>query len=290
MYVLFGHYYIFGVGYPFITDTLLNNNNAIMLFIILIFLKIFANSLTLGAGGSGGVFAPSLFIGAAIGAIVGSVANHFFPTITAPISAYAIVGMAAVVAGTTGATFTAIIMTFEMTRNYEIMLPLMLSVVIAHFFTRLFYHDTIYTKKLARRGIYIQTDKVISIFKMTSIGEAVRDNFIYASSLMEVQDVMTMMIVNRIGVMPVIDKDKVKGLVYFMDIYHLKPTRTLEGHITTGDFEVYTSTPLIDALTKMDENNSNILVVKNKDNKIIGISTKNKIMKLFFEKRKNLLA
>ena len=284
-----GNYYIFGVGYPFITDTLLNNYHSIYLLIALVFLKIFSNSLTLGAGGSGGVFAPSLFIGTAVGAIVGVTANHFFPSITAPVSAYAIVGMAAVVAGTTGASFTAVIMTFEMTRNYEIMLPLMLSVVISHFLTRLLYRDTVYTKKLARRGIYIQTDKTISIFKMTSVAEAVRKNFIYASSSMEIEDVMTLMIVNRIGIIPVIDDHKVKGVVYFMDIYHLKNNKTLAGHITEGDYDITSNTTLFDAMLKMDKNNCNILIVKDENGKIIGITTKNKIIRVFFDKRKNLL-
>ena len=290
IYSISGHYYIFGVGYPFITDTLLNNYHSILLLVALVFLKIFANSLTLGAGGSGGIFAPSLFIGTAVGAIVGATANHFFPSITAPVSAYAIVGMAAVVAGTTGASLTAIIMTFEMTRNYEIMLPLMLSVVIAHFLTRLLYRDTIYTKKLARRGIYIQTDKMVSIFKMTSVAEAVQKNFIYASTAMNIEDVMTLMIVNRIGVVPVIDNgDDVKGVVYFMDIYHLKNSNTLQGHITEGKYEINANTTLFDAMLKMDQNNCNILIVKDKNNNILGITTKNKIIKLFFEKRKNLL-
>lgn len=291
MYTLFGHYYIFGVGYPFITDTLMNNYHTLYLLAALVILKIFANSLTLGAGGSGGIFAPSLFIGIAVGAFVGTVANYFFPSITAPISAYALVGMAAVVAGTTGASFTAIIMTFEMTRNYEIMLPLMLSVVISHFLTRLLYKETIYTKKLTRRGIYIQTDKVISVFKLTSINEAVRKNFIFAMSEMEIKDVMTLMIVNRLGVLPVVEEGTLKGIVYFMDIYHLKKSGKLSGHITTnGNFEISSDMTLLDALTKMDANNCNLLIVTDKHNKIIGITTKNKIIRLFFEKRKNLLA
>ncbi len=290
-YVLFclsGHYYIFGVGYPFVTDTLCNADHVAWFLAAIIFLKILANSLTLGSGGSGGIFAPSLFIGAATGALVGVVANTLFPGMTAPASAYALVGMAAVVAGTTGASLTAIIMTFEMTRNYEIMLPLMLSVVISHFLTRLFYRDTIYTKKLARRGIFVQSDKVVSIFKLTRVTEAVRENFIYATPGMEVQDVMTLMMVNRLGVLPVLDDGDFKGIVYFMDIYHLDRSSPLGRCVTHGNFSVSSDTTLFDALIKMDGNGCGLLAVRGDGGRMLGITTRNKIIKLFFEKRKIL--
>ena len=290
MFLVAGHYYIFGVGYPFVTDTLRNTDHVVWLLAAIIFLKILANSLTLGAGGSGGIFAPSLFVGAATGSLVGVVANALFPSITAPASAYAIVGMAAVVAGTTGASLTAIIMTFEMTRNYEIMLPLMLSVVISHFLTRLFYRETIYTKKLARRGIFAQSDKVISIFKLTRVAEAVRKNFIYATPEMEIQDVMTLMMVNRLGVLPVLDNGELKGVVYFMDIYHLDRGAPLADRVTRGDFSVQDDTTLFDTLIKMDRNNCGLIAVRDKDGRILGITTRNKIIKLFFEKRKILVS
>ena len=287
---VYGHYYIFGVGYSFVDDTLLNHHHSLPLLFLLVALKILANSLTLGAGGSGGIFAPSLFIGTAVGAIVGTFANYLFPSLTAPVSAYAIVGMAAVVAGTTGASFTAIIMTFEMTRNYEIMLPLMLSVVIAHFLTRLLYKETIYTKKLSRRGLHIQTDKVISIFKLTSVTETVKKHFVYAKSSMEVQDVMTLMIVNKLGSLPVIDGDKVLGVVFFMDIYHLAKNEPIGNHFVRENLDIQITASLYDALLKMDRNNFSLLVVRDNENKVIGITTKNKILKLYFEKRDQLLA
>ena len=109
-YRFLGQYYIFGVGYSFLNEVLSDPVPVLSVLLILIVLKIFANSLTLASGGSGGIFAPSLFLGAALGAAVGTVVNILFPEISAPASAYAIVGMGAVVSGTTGASITAIIM------------------------------------------------------------------------------------------------------------------------------------------------------------------------------------
>jgi len=178
LYRTTGHYYLYGVGYSFITDMLTSIQPGLLLVLLMVPLKIFATSLTLGAGGSGGVFAPSLFLGAAIGGVTGLLCHHFFPEVTAPASAYALVGMAAMVSGTTVATFTAIVMTFEMTRNYDIMLPLMLSVVLSNYLVRALYKETIYTKKLTRRGIHIQFDKRISIFKMTPAAVAMNPEIV----------------------------------------------------------------------------------------------------------------
>ncbi len=289
IYRMVGNYYVFGVGYSFITDALSNKPMTMGLVLALIFLKIFANAITLSAGGSGGIFAPSLFIGAGTGSVVGILANHLFPNLTAPVSAYALVGMSAVVAGTTGASFTAIIMTFEMTRNYEIMLPLMLSVVIAHFVTRLFNRDNIYTKKLARRGIYVQTDKMVSIFKMTRVSDAMRKHFIYATEKMQIDDVQTLLIGNNIALIPVIEKGKVEGVVSYIDLYHKRGNQNVMQYVKRGDFTINGREPLLNALEKMERNQCSLLVVLDDDDKIIGITTRNKIIKTYFKKKQSLL-
>ncbi len=111
--------YIFGVGYDGVEQALLGNLALVTLGILLV-LKILATSLTLGAGGSGGVFAPSLFIGAMFGGVFGDLANRLLPGSVAPPGAYSLVGMAAVFSGAARAPITAIIIVFEMTRNYAI--------------------------------------------------------------------------------------------------------------------------------------------------------------------------
>jgi CIC family chloride channel protein len=289
-YYFTGDYYVFGVGYSFISQTLDAHSQTVYLLIALIIFKIIANSLTLAAGGSGGVFAPSLFIGVATGSLVGVLANQLIPGGVGPVSAYALVGMAAMIAGTTGASFTAIIMTFEMTRNYEIMLPLMLSVVIAHFITRFIYKENIYSKKLSRRGLYIQNDKVISIFKLITVNEIVRENFIYATPNMKADDVLSILIANNLSIIPVIDKGKVIGVVSFIEIYIIGEDTEIGDYVRKGDFTVGVSAPLLVALEKMEENDISVLVVVSADNKVSGIITKNKILTKYFEYKRGLLS
>ncbi len=121
----------------------------------LVFLKPLMTSLTLAGGGSGGIFAPSLYLGATLGACVGLVMNLFFPEYSNAPGVYAIVGMGAVVAGTTHGTLSAILIVYEMTRNYQVMLPIMIAAGIASVVSRAIQPESIYYKKLSRRGASI---------------------------------------------------------------------------------------------------------------------------------------
>ena len=157
---LIGLYFpqIFGVGYPSIEKTL-NGQLGPFLVFGLIGLKIIATSLTLGSGGSGGVFAPSLFIGAMLGSSFGSFLHLLFPGISVSPGAFALVGMAAVFAGAAQAPISAILILFEMTGDYKIMLPLMIACVISTLVVKWISSDSIYTMKLSRRGIDILKTK-----------------------------------------------------------------------------------------------------------------------------------
>ena len=120
---------VFGVGYPTVEQALINNLGLVSLVLLLV-LKLFVTSTTLASGGSGGVFAPGLFMGAMLGGIFGDFANRVFPGITVTNGACAMVGMATVFAGSARAPITAIVMLFEMTGNYQLILPLMLATVV----------------------------------------------------------------------------------------------------------------------------------------------------------------
>jgi CIC family chloride channel protein len=134
-------------------DNALAGTIPLQVLLLLVPLKILATSTTIGSGGSGGIFAPSLFLGAMTGSIVGSVAVHFFPG--APMGCYALVGSAALFAGVARAPITSIVMVFELTRNYALILPVMIAVVVSTGVVRLLSRETIYTAKLMRRGIDI---------------------------------------------------------------------------------------------------------------------------------------
>ena len=283
-----GHYYLFGVGYSFINEMLTSAEPTLLLVFSLIFLKVFATSLTLGAGGSGGVFAPSLFLGAAIGGFIGLFFHHFFPSITAPPSAYALVGMAAMVAGTTGATFTAIVMTFEMTRNYDIMLPLMISVVLTNYMVRSIYKETIYTKKLSRRGINIQSDKLISIFRMIPAISIANPEIISVHSSTSAKEALQLASIHHIGTLPVIDEGEVLGLLPCAALFSVHPDEPIKEYFLKKDLTFPPNADCMEALQKMDEVDSNLLLVKEGES-LKGLITKRAIMHEYFTRKRMLM-
>ncbi|MFH1624393.1 MAG: chloride channel protein, partial [Pseudomonadota bacterium] len=161
---------IFGVGYESIIQVL-NGQTLGLMLIGLLFAKILATSVTIGSGGSGGIFAPSLFMGAALGGAFGQFAHTLFPDTTAFPGAYALVGMGAVVAGTTRAPITAMLIIFEMTANYRIILPLMLTCTIGLVVSARLSRESIYTLKLVRRGINIYAGKELNVLKRVKVSQ-----------------------------------------------------------------------------------------------------------------------
>lgn len=163
---------VFGVGYEALNQALLGKMGMMFLF-TLIFLKILASSITLGSGSSGGIFAPSLFMGAMTGGFFGNIVHKIFPAVTAGPGAYALVAMSAVVAATIHAPITAILIIFEMTNDYKIILPLMIATIIS-LTTSKFLKGSIYTLKLLRRGINIHQGKEINILKSMTVKDVMR--------------------------------------------------------------------------------------------------------------------
>lgn len=148
----FGHYYIEGVGYATIQDVLTGLHYPLLLLVLLFAAKLLATSVTLGSGASGGVFSPALFLGATSGAAWGVVLNHFFPGLQISPAAFAVAGMGGVVGGSTGAAMAAIVMIFEMTLDYTVIIPMTLTVAISYGVRRSLIKDSIYTRKLTLRG------------------------------------------------------------------------------------------------------------------------------------------
>lgn len=144
----------FGVGYGAMNNAL-HSDMAGFTLLVLVVVKILATSATLGSGGSGGIFAPSLFIGAMAGGFFGWAAGQLLPGVIAPVGAYALVGMGAAVAGTTHAPITAILIIFEMTGDYKIILPMMITCILSVLVSSFIKRDSIYTIKLRSRGIEI---------------------------------------------------------------------------------------------------------------------------------------
>jgi CIC family chloride channel protein len=173
---LVGAPHVWGVGYETI-EMVLEGDVIWQMALMLVFIKILATALTLGSGGSGGIFAPSLFIGGVLGSAFGHWAHQLFPDHTASSGAYALVGMGAVVAGTTHAPLTAILILFEMTGDYAIILPLMISCVLASLIASRLRKDSIYTQKLSARGVDINTSPEASVMEKMAASDVMRTGF-----------------------------------------------------------------------------------------------------------------
>jgi len=159
-----GHYFIEGVGYATIQAILQNHITDIALLALIFVAKLFATTTSLGSGSSGGVFSPSLMLGATLGAAWGSFVALLVPGAGFGTAEFAMIGMAGMVSGATGAALTAALMIFEMTRDYSIMVPMVITVAIALGLRRVLSFENIYTIKLARRGVRIPKDRHSNMF------------------------------------------------------------------------------------------------------------------------------
>ena len=163
-----GHYYIQGVGYAGIMDVLRSTIFNPWFLILLLAGKFLATCLTLGSGASGGIFSPSLFMGAMLGGAFGTVLTGIFPDMTFAPVAFAIAGMAAAVGGSTGAVLTGIVMVFEMTRDYSVILPVLVTSIVAYATRKSLCDPSIYTLKLIRRGKKVPEGLTLSFYASQS--------------------------------------------------------------------------------------------------------------------------
>ena len=147
---------VLGVGYGFVGDAL-NGNMAFDLMALLVVLKLLAVTVSYGTGNAGGIFGPSLFIGAMLGGVVGTVAHHLLPAYTATPGAYALVGMGAAFAGIVRAPMTSVLMIFEMTQDYAVIVPLMIANLVSLFVASQLQEEPIYEALAVQDGIHLPT-------------------------------------------------------------------------------------------------------------------------------------
>ncbi|MFG2286616.1 chloride channel protein [Streptomyces sp. NPDC048595] len=197
---------MYGVGYP-VLEKAAHGEYVAGFLLLLLAGKILATSLTIGIGGSGGVFAPSLFIGAMLGAAYGATTHQLMPSAAGAVGAYALVGMGAVFAGASRAPITAVVILFELTGQYSIILPLMLAIVLATLTSRLLSHDTIYTLKLRRRGIDLNAPapgSKLGTQAVESVMEGLPTPLAAATTLPEAGDLLRL---SDHGALPVVDAE-----------------------------------------------------------------------------------
>ncbi|MBF0421678.1 MAG: chloride channel protein [Magnetococcales bacterium] len=167
---------IMGVGYDVMNHALLEEMAATTM-IALIFAKIIATSVALGSGFTGGVFTPSLFLGAMVGGSFGSIAHSLFPSISAGPGAYTLVGMGAMAASVLGAPIASILILFELTGDYRIMLALMVASIVATLLINQIYHESVYTQTLKRKKIDLRQGREANLLRNISVASIMRNNF-----------------------------------------------------------------------------------------------------------------
>ncbi len=165
---------IFGVGYETIGGILNGVDKGLLFLLLLLAAKLVLTPISIGGGFYGGVFAPSLFLGAALGAAYGTVAEFLFPGLGIMPPAFAMVGMAATLAGAVHAPLTAILLLFEMTHDYRIVLPLMFAVVISMLISQRIRPESVYTLGLLRKGIRISRGRDVDLLDSITVGEVMR--------------------------------------------------------------------------------------------------------------------
>ena len=213
---------IMGDGYHFLEEVL-NGEGAILLLFALVFLKIIATAITLGSGGAGGVFAPALFIGAMIGGCFGHVANRIMPTLTADPGAYATVGIGAFLAASTHAPMTAIFLLFEMTGNYKIIIPIMLTSIIGTVVATRFKHDSIDTVDFTREGIDIHEGREAAIMKTIRVGQAITEDVDFISERANINHLLEIfrMATDSFYFPVVDDSGRMTGIISMQDVKNI---------------------------------------------------------------------
>ncbi len=262
MYLLLhyaGHYYVQGVGYATIVDILTGVLVNPWFLALLFILKLLATFLSLGSGASGGVFSPSLFMGATAGAAFGHLVTGLLPDLSIGIPAFAIAGMAAAIAGSTGAVLTAIIMITEMTRDYNIILPLIITVAVAYAVRKAMMRESIYTLKLLRRNHTVPEGLESAINQARNAGEVMRTNFVVVEEGAAVPDDGEVVIKAKEG--------RIAG------VYGLRGNRKTTKCCVTG-----VNTMLPETLRLMGEQNAEIVLVSTrpqsgKTDDIVGVLT-----------------
>jgi len=210
---------ILGEGYDSIGGVLNGNLSIVWLLFALTIAKLIMTPVSIGGGFAGGVFAPSLFIGAMLGAGFGSVAKMLFPTLNIVPAAFAMVGMAAMLAGAVHSPLTAILLLFEMTHDYRIILPLMFSVIISMVISRYIESDSVYMLGLARKGIRIERGRDLEVLERITVDEVMTESPPFLKEHMSVKEAIDYMTEHRVHGVPVLTKKgELFGIVTMHDI------------------------------------------------------------------------
>lgn len=270
-----------GVGYGSIDDVL-NARLAIGTVSALALGKLIAWWLALGSGTSGGTLAPILLISASFGTVVGDGLNHILPGPDIGLGAFAIVAMAATFGASTQATFTAIVFVFELTRDYDVILPLMLASVIADIVYSAFNRDSLMTEKLRRRGLFIGRHYGVDPFTQVRVGEIMTTKVETFPATATLGEARARFLTARHGAYPIVDGERLVGIVARGDVLRDESADDT-ALVDIAPSQVLTVTPGQTSQTALqvmiDENIEHVPVVE-ADDRIVGICTRSDLLKV----------
>ncbi len=209
--------HVLGGGYFFIHKTLIGGIS-LWLLVALIFTKMIATALTLNSGGMGGMFGPAIFIGAVVGGAYGGLLNLITHSAISP-GAYATVGFGAFLAALTHAPFTGIFLLFEMTGDYQIMVPAMIASVIGVIVAQILHPYSIDTHALAKKGIFLEAGKEVGVLGGIKVSDIVKPGFVPISPHTPLKEILRLVTETEFPYFPVInDKGELVGIVSLQDI------------------------------------------------------------------------
>ena len=277
---------IFGVGYEAIETVLKGQNLVALMLFLLVFAKMFATSVTLGSGGQGGMFAPALFLGAMLGGGFGVVVNNLFPSVSATPQAYVLVGMAAVLAGAVRAPITSIILLFEMTQDYRIVLPLMFAVVISTILSEHWHHYSVYSQALSKWGIDLERGHDLNVMQGVLVGESMATDVKVVNKDISLAELQRVFITRHHHGFPVVDeRGELWGIVSIQDLEKALQkgnlvARKVSSIATRNVIVTYPNESVWAALRKMGARDVGRLPVVDRKNpkKIVGIIARNDII------------
>lgn len=277
---------VLGVGYGYVGDAL-NGNMALKLMLLLVVLKLVAVTTSYASGNAGGIFGPSLFIGAMLGGAVGTVAHRFLPTFTATPGAYALVGMGALFAGIVRAPMTSVLMIFEMTQDYAVIVPLMIANLVSLFISSLLQPEPIYEALAVQDGIHLPTAemrhrhgqrRVVRVLRAAT--EILPADMTAQAALERVQasELRSWVVTDERGVVGVI------GLLMLEKIAGETPGKKLSELLDPLEFpHAHTDHGLDLALERMGDNQIEVLPVVSRANihELLGIVTLRDVLRAY---------
>jgi CIC family chloride channel protein len=277
---------VLGVGYGFVGDAL-NGRMVFHLMLLLLVMKLIAVTTSYASGNAGGIFGPSLFLGAMVGGVVGTEVHHLFPMATATPGAYALVGMGVVFAGVVRTPMTSVLMIFEMTQDYAVIVPLMIANLVSLFVASRLQHEPIYEALAVQDGIHLPSAKTRQRLGRRTVGEIMQPPGLLLHAEMTVLEALVRVQASGQPAAMVVNADGVVGVVERMRLESEgveDEDRRLDDLIDASRFAHVHADQGIDlALERMGELQIEMLPVVSRANvhRLLGVVTQRDVLEAY---------